>query len=319
MGMMRNHYRPLLRSIALPAAILLCLFSFTVPSHAADKTIGVILPGDLSSYWDIQSEFKNNLKRAGVGGDVEIIIQRPFPDPISLSNAARKLIAIDVNLIVAYGTDAAMAVIKERTNIPLVYAGVYEPAADRLKHRNATGVKANVSVTSLIRYLRKLNSIKEIGVLYSSDEEESVLQLKEVTKAAGQYQFAVRPVNLAGKKKIADLLAGGMPEALFVTGSVVANIKYADIRQQVLSQKVLTAFFMLGRSWQGTLTMTFDPEEQGRQAADLAAKILQGTAPANVADVTSQKIELIFNLKQVTSMGRRIPMDLVTEATSLIK
>jgi ABC-type uncharacterized transport system substrate-binding protein len=131
--------------VALPA---LCL--------AAENTIGVIMTGDIPYYQELHSAFMTKLGKEGFTGNTEVILQKPYPDSISLSNAARKLIAMDVDVIVAYGTPAALAVVNEKTKIPLIYA-VYEPFTQRLKSRYSSGV--NIAGSSLLRYLRGLKQI----------------------------------------------------------------------------------------------------------------------------------------------------------------
>ena len=64
----------------------------------AEKRIGVIMTGDIPYYVAMHETFVTELNRR-IGGSekIEIILQRPFPNPISWSNAARKLIAFNVD------------------------------------------------------------------------------------------------------------------------------------------------------------------------------------------------------------------------------
>jgi ABC-type sugar transport system substrate-binding protein len=82
------------------------------PAVAAEveNIIGVIMGGDIPYYEDLHSAFMSKLGREGVLANSKVLSQKPYPDDISLSNAARKLIAQNVNVIVAYGTSAAAAV-----------------------------------------------------------------------------------------------------------------------------------------------------------------------------------------------------------------
>jgi len=147
------------------AALLIVLVALPVQGEAAENTIGVIMTGDIPYYQDLHKAFMARLGQSGLLSNTEVIVQKPYPDDISLINAARKLIAMDVDAIVVYGTAAAVAVVKERTKIPLVYAAVYEPLMPELKTRFSTGVYVRLSISSLLRYLRSLNQINTLGVI----------------------------------------------------------------------------------------------------------------------------------------------------------
>ena len=74
---------------------VLCVLSATVDAYAG-KRIGVIMTGDIPYYGAMHQTFVAELDRKFAGVEnIEIILQRPFPDPIAWSNAARKLIAFD--------------------------------------------------------------------------------------------------------------------------------------------------------------------------------------------------------------------------------
>ena len=100
--------------------LLTVLFILAVtPDLHAEKRIGVIMTGDIPYYDAIHNSFVSELSRTLAGSEkIEIILQRPFPDSISWSNAARKLIAFDVDLIVTYGSPAAQAVITNTAHAP---------------------------------------------------------------------------------------------------------------------------------------------------------------------------------------------------------
>ena len=143
------------------------------PDLRAEKRIGVIMTGDIPFYRAIHETFVAELNgwsaAAGKSEKIEIILQRPFPNSISWSNAARKLIAFDVDLIVTYGSPAALAVIHEKTNIPLVYAGFYEPDEQQASSaRNVTGCGFRVPLSSILRYFKRVKNINTLGVVFKS-------------------------------------------------------------------------------------------------------------------------------------------------------
>ena len=165
-------------SICFITISICLLFPFHVLA-AEKKTIGVIMTGDIPYYSKMHKAFTARLSREGYG-DVQVVLQRPYPDQVSWSNAARKLIAVDVDIIVTYGASVTLAAINERTSIPIVYAGVYNPDAIGITGKNTTGSISKVPTSSLIRYLKGITAITSLGVLYSDIEKESIKQAEEI-------------------------------------------------------------------------------------------------------------------------------------------
>jgi len=301
------------------ATILLVLIALPAFCLAAENTIGVIMTGDIPYYNDLHKAFMTKLGQRGLASKTEVIVQKPYPDHISLSNAARKFIAMEVDVIVAYGAPAAVAVAKERTKIPMVYAAVYEPFMSELKTRYSTGVYVKLSISSLLRYLRALQQIKTLGVVYSSNEEDSVYQFSELAKLAAQYGMKIDGINLKRHQDAQAKLAGRQMDAVLLTGSSVAHMAMGQIIEYAKGRKIPHASFSLSTDARALVTIAASPANQGEKAADKVQKILDGIPPDKIKSEAATEIELIFNMKDATAMGMKIPMELVTEATRLIK
>lgn len=287
--------------------------------HSAASRIGVIMPGNISYYQELHKAFMARLGKEGIAAKTEVIVQNPYPDAISLSNAARKLIAADVDVIVAYGASAAVSVLQEQTKIPMVYAAAYEPFMSQVKSRNSTGITIKLSLSRLFRYLRELTQISALAVVYSGNEEDSLFQFREVSKLAGQYGIKVAGVNLSRHQEAKAKLNGLKADALFVTGSSVAHMALPVISEFGREKKIPLASFLLGGDSLAIVALSTSPVEQGERAAEKAIKILEGVAPEKIRVETAHDVDLVFNFKEAISMGWKMPMDLVTEATRLIK
>ncbi|MEW6602781.1 MAG: hypothetical protein AB1499_17550, partial [Nitrospirota bacterium] len=69
------------------------------------KSVGVIMTADVEYYRNIHKAFTESM-----GKDVEIVLQKPTADPMSWTNAARKLTGLGAKVIVCYGAPAALTV-----------------------------------------------------------------------------------------------------------------------------------------------------------------------------------------------------------------
>ena len=83
-------------------AVLLLLLS----APAEGKVIGIVYPECCDAYDRALSVMKKELTGAGFGeGTVEIYEQKPSSDPMSWSNAFRKFIGVDADLIIIFSDE----------------------------------------------------------------------------------------------------------------------------------------------------------------------------------------------------------------------
>jgi putative ABC transport system substrate-binding protein len=286
----------------------------------AEKRIGVIMTGDISYYATMHENFVTEINRRFAGTDkIEIILQRPFPDSISWSNAARKLIAFEVDLIVTYGAPATQAVIYEKTHIPLVYAGFYDPTHAVTADKNVTGCGFKVPLSSIIRYFKGLKTIKTIGVVCSSIEEDSIRQYETIKVLAESQNIRAEKIDI---RSPADLnkLETKNKDAVFITGSSLAHLWLDDILSILRKRQIPTADIFPDYSESGVLMTLFQPSQtQGQMTAEMASQILLGEPPANIVPYTFRDTELVFNLVEAKHLGITFPIHLLIEATRVIK
>lgn len=299
-------------------AVLVAAMAFLGAARAGAQTIGFIIThGDVSSERTHEA-LLSHLERKGYAGKVNLLVQRPYPDPIAWSNAARKLIAADVDVLVTYGAPATLSALNERSGVQVVYVGVYEPLASRIDARDVTGVCSKYQVSSLVRYLRDSVSIKELGVVYSDLEADSSHRLEEIKSLSGRYGFTVRELNLNKASDVEAMFSGARVNALFITSSSMADSVFPSLVGAAEAMRIPSASLIVRDDASATMMLSTKAPAQGEAAAELLMRILDGARAREVAPVCSKDIELIFNLRAARSMGFRISMDLVTEATRII-
>lgn len=308
--------RRLLVSLVLIGALGACMF----PSDtaAAGKTVGVVMTGNIQYYKDIHKAFSDGLAAEGLGsGNVEVVLQTPMPEPMSWANAVRKLVAIGVNIIVTYGAPAAVSAMAETSDVPIVFAGVYDPQSLGMKGRNATGISSTVPVASLVKNLKAISGCSTLGVVYSTSEKDTVLQANDVARLESTYGYRSTKFNV---KKPDDIAKISNVEALFLTTSCAAMHCVTNVISAVRKAKILTGTTIGGGEQSGIiLTLSANPQEQGREAARIAARVLKGEKPSAIPIEQPKKIDLIINLKEATDMGLKVPFDILTSATRIIK
>ena len=298
--------------------LALLLVAFMPTGVWAKTLIGVMIPGNASYYQEMHQAFLAALTTSS-GANFEVIIQRPFPDSIAMSNATRKLLAAEPNLIVTYGASATLAVLREKSRVPIIYGGVYDPPAAQISGPNLTGCGYKVPMTSLLRHLRELKTIESLNVLYCSLENDSSRQLEELATLAREQQISLNRIDLKERGDIrkAQLAKG---DAIFMTGSVVVATMLDEIVAAAKPHQQPSASMFPDQDEAGmTIALYHDPITQGRKIADLAAQVISGRQPAQIKPETLRSTSLMFNLREAKNMGVKIPFQLVAEAGKVIK
>jgi putative ABC transport system substrate-binding protein len=303
--------------------ILLTVFlaGFASPVLAADMTVGVVMSGNVGYYQDVHKAFVSALAREGFDHrKVDTLLQMPSPDPLSWTNAARKLAVAEVNVLVTYGAPAALNAIRETKSIPIAFAAVYDPVTVGVAAKNVAGISSKVPMTSLLKYLKKLTPFTKLAVVYNELEADSVRQAEELAQLESQYGF--QTVRMAVKKAddAKKLVFTGKADAVFISVSAVANEALEVLVKNAHAAKLPTISQLGGSSDRGViLSLAASATEQGETAARIAARMLRGENPSGMPLEVPKLVELVVNLKEAGLLGIKVPFDLITDATKVIK
>ena len=286
---------------------------------AAEKTFGVIMTGNIPYYKDIHKGLIDGLAEEGLfaAGKVDVVVQSPTPELMAWTNAARKLVALGSTVIISYGAPATLAALNETSDIPIVFAGVYDPQNVGVLGKNAVGVSSKVPMASLIKNLKSITNFSKLGVVFSDVEKDTVGQANEVKQLEGSFGFQSVRFNI---KKAEDASKIANVEALLLTTGCAAMHCVSNIVGIARKDKIPTAATIEGGETSGViLTIAANPAEQGREAAKMAAKVVRGAKPSSLSVEQPKKIDMIINLKEATDMGLKVPFDVLTSATKVIK
>lgn len=318
----------LLRSI-----LLLLLIGVLLPasdSRAAGKVVGALLTCDLPRYREAHKSFVKALVLKGYDqSNVEVVTQTPNPDLISWSNSVRKFNAIGADVIVAYGTSATLAALKESQDIPVVYADVYGPVETGVSRsmdssgRNIAGVSSKVPLVTLIKTAMEIKPMRSLGVICSTREEGSLVQLKEARKVAAQAGVSVVEANLttaAGFDAALAALLAARVDCIYVTECTAGGRSFDKIVQRANELKIPVISQMPGAAQRGAIvSLEADPVEQGQMAAEYAARVLGGKKASQLPVVTPKRVDLVVNLKAAKALDLNVPFPVLTAATRVLK
>jgi putative ABC transport system substrate-binding protein len=301
--------------------LIAALLLGAVPASAADKTVGVIMSGNTGYYQGVHQAFVLALIKEGFDHrKVDTVMQMPSPDPGSWTNAARRLAVAEVNVLVTYGGPATLAAIREAKGIPIVFAGVYDPSAVGIPVKNVTGISSKVPMTSLLKYLKKLLPFTRLAIVYNELEPDSVHQAEELAQLEGQYGFQTVRLAIRRPEDAKKLVFTGKADAVLISVSAVVNDALDVVVKSAHSAKVPTISQTGGTADHGVvLSLAASATEQGEEAARFAARMLRGEKISSMPVESPKRVELILNLKEAGALGIKVPFDLITDATKVIK
>ena len=309
---------------------MLCAFIPASDSRAAGKLVAALLTCDLPRYREAHKSFVKALVLKGYDqSNIEVITQTPNPDPISWSNSIRKFNAIGADVIIAYGTSATLAALRENNDIPIVYADVYGPVETGVAKsmassgRNIAGVSSKVPLVTLIKTAMELKPIRSLGVVCATREEGSLVQLKEARRIAAQSGLTLVEANLTGLARLDAALASlfaARVDCIYVSECTAGGRGFEKIVHRAGELKIPVISQMPGAAQKGAvISLEADPVEQGQAAADYVARILAGKKASQLPVVTPKRVDLIVNLKAAKSLDLHVPFPVLSAATRVLK
>lgn len=270
--------------------------------------------------------FKKALADAGYeeGKNVTYDEQNAQGDQKNAATIASKFASDNVDLVLAIATPTAQAVAQAIQDIPVLFTAVTDPVAAELVDSNekpggnVTGTNDLNPVADQVKLIKDVvPDAKTVGVVYSSGEVNSEVQVKLAEKAAKDLGLELKKATVANSSEIGQAVqslkgvdALYIPTDNNVTAGIEAIVQFAEANKTPL-------FGAEGNQVASGAIATFgiNYTDLGYQTGEMAVKILKGEAkPATMPVESSKKLEAYVNLGAAQRMGVTLPDDLVAEA-----
>ena len=245
---------------------------------------------------------------------------------------ADELVRLKVDLLVAGGTNAALAARDATRTIPIVFLNVSDPVADGLVDSLARpgGNITGFTIISGVLAGKRLELLKEtipkltrVAVLWDPKNRGSTGQWKENQLPARELGLQLHSMEISSADKIESafqVAAKARSAALTVTQNPVLTSR----RKQVVdlaAKNRLPAIYHQGEFVEIGGLMSYGPDqaEPYSRAAVFVDKILKGTKPADIPVEQPTKFELTINLKAAKQIGLTIPPNVLVRADRVIR
>ncbi len=317
------------RSALLVIGAVLTFAGVSPVDAVVGKRIGILLWNSQPRYEQCKDGILEQLRKEGFKEpEVSFRVERAFGNKTTAADLARRLAQEHLDMVVAVGTSAAVAVAEATKDVPVVFAMVFDPVGSKIAQdwsssgNNTTGSSSKTSTSKLLSSLRQLAPIKRVAVLFTPGERNSEAQLMELEALQKDVQVTVSAVPLSSRAEVASALSRvtGSADAIVLTGSSVIGDSVALIVVMANKARIITATQSDDHMDKGVLLgVTANPAAVGRLAGEKAAKVLRGAKPASIPIESLRTFDLILNLKTARATGIEVPEALRKGAVRVIE
>lgn len=305
-----------------------CTSGIKASGESQDKsfTIGISQLAEHPALDDTRRGFEDGLKELGV--NAKIVNQNAQGDiPISLS-IAQKFEKDNVDLLFAIATPAAQTAKQATNSIPIVFSAVTDPViAELVDSReapggNITGTSDEAPIEAQLKIFKELDKdIKKIGIIYSTDEPNSKIQIDIVEKLANKLDLEIITVAISEINDItqaANSLVKKVDGIYTITDNMVARA-ISVVAQVALENNIITVGAEDSHVSGGILVSDgISYYELGRQSARMAKEILvDGKSPSSFPTEVSTNTKKSFNASTLKSLDLDESNPVFKDATKL--
>ncbi|MFF2272441.1 ABC transporter substrate-binding protein [Agromyces sp. NPDC058136] len=275
--------------------------------------------------------FKQAFADAGYveGEDIVFDEQNAQGEQATATTIAAKFQTDGVDLVLAIATPTAQAAAQSIVDIPVLFTAVTEPAEAGLVDSwekpggNVTGTSDLNPVEQQLELVTQVvPDAKTVGIVYSSGEVNSEVQVELAKEAADKLGLEIKEATVTNSSEVAQATESlGDVDAIYIpTDNRVTEGLEAVV--QIAEQKQIPLFGAEGGQVERGAIATFgiDYTELGYQTGKMAIEILEnGADPAEMPVETLDELSLIINPGAAERQGVTLPEDLVAKADQTIE
>ncbi len=285
------------------------------------KKIGVIQYAVHASLDNCYDGLVQGLAEAGYteGENLTIDFQNAQGQVTTADQLAQNMVAKNYDMIIGIATPAAMSAYgaAQGTEIPTVFCAVSDPVGAGLVSSldapggNCTGTADLLNLEAQLQLIRAVQpEAKKIGILYTTNEANSVSHLKEIKELAPTYGFEIVEQGVQSGADVPQAAAALAAKVdcinNFTDNNVVDNLTSVLAKAEEASIPVYGSEVEQVRK--GCIASeSLDYVALGKETGKLAAKVLEGANPAETPVVQVKDSTPVINPDVFSAMGLAVP------------
>jgi putative tryptophan/tyrosine transport system substrate-binding protein len=284
--------------------------------------------------WPPIDTFRQALNNLGYieGKNVRFEYRYAKGDNERLPELANNLVGLNVDVILTWGTDAALAAKQATTTIPIVMGTIGDPLGvgivTNLAHpgANITGFSsraAELEAKRLQLLKEAVPGLSRSAILFNPTNHYMPLALQSAREGAKMLHvtLAVYEVHdTATLNAVFVTLTKDRPDAVIVPADTFLVSQRNRIAQFAIENKLPSVYtYREYIEAGGLLAYTPNYDDLFRRAANYVDKILKGTKPGELPIQQPMKFHLLINLKTARTLGITLAPWLLVSADELVE
>jgi putative ABC transport system substrate-binding protein len=312
----------LIRILTLVLTIILAVASAGC-SKEKKVTVGIIQYMDHVALDNAREGFIDALKDNGFtdGNNIIIDYQNAQGDQSNLTTISDRFVSNKVDLVLAIATPAAQSIAGRTNEIPILGTAITDYVSAKLADSNEvpggniSGTTDMNPIKEQIELLVKLvPDAKTVGVLYTSSEDNSILQAALAKEAIEDLGLSYTEVTVASSNDVQQATQSivGKCDAIYIpTDNTFASAMPVvhGITSQSKTPVICGESGMVENG--GLATLGINYYDLGYQTGLMAVKVLKGEAePATMPIESATGFDFTINSSIAEEIGLEIPEDL---------
>ena len=284
--------------------------------------------------WPAIDTFRQALDDLGYieGKNVRFEYRYAKGDNERLPELANDLVGLNVNVILTWGTDAALAAKQATITIPIVMGAIGDPLGigivTNLAHPggNITGFSsraAELEAKRLQLLKEVVPGLSRVAILFNPTNHYMPLALRSARQGAQKLHvlLAVYEVHdITALDAAFVTLTRDRPDALMVPADTFLVSQRRRIAQFAIENKLPSVYSLREHVEAGGLiAYTPNYDDLFRRAASYVDKILKGAKPGDLPIEQPRGFHLFINLKTARALGLTVPPRLLAAAEEVIE
>ncbi|HFI0103171.1 TPA: tryptophan ABC transporter substrate-binding protein [Streptococcus suis] len=319
-------------TVMVVAALFMTQKEQSNSSTSTEKVkIGVLQFVTHDSLDEIYKGIKAGLEEGGYSttDNLEIDFMNAEADQSQVQTMSKKLVDNGNELLIGIATPAAQGLANATAELPIIMGAVTDPVGANLvtdlknPGGNITGVSDQTPVADAVSLIKEITpDAKTIGVLYSSNEDNSKIQVEEFKAAAEEAGYTVLEYAVASSNELASTVevATSKTDVLFTPVDNTVASAFSTVVS--VANKTKTPIFTSVEDMVeggGIASVTLSQYDLGVATGKMAAKILDGANPADTPVQIFNEGTIVVNQKVAKELGITLSDDVVNQASKVIE
>lgn len=319
-------------TVMVVAALFMTQKEQTRQSASSEKVkIGVLQFVTHDSLDEIYKGIKAGLEEGGYSttDNLEIDFMNAEADQSQVQTMSKKLVDNGNELLIGIATPAAQGLANATTELPIIMGAVTDPVGANLVSDlknpggNITGVSDQTPVEDAVSLIKEITpDAKTIGVLYSSNEDNSKIQVEEFKAAAEEAGYTVLEYAVASSNELASTVevATSKTDVLFTPVDNTVASAFSTVVS--VANKTKTPIFTSVEDMVeggGIASVTLSQYDLGVATGKMAAKILDGANPGDTPVQIFNEGTVVVNQKVAKELGINLSEEIINKASKVIE